>query len=116
MYYVTYNFTALGAFMSVRNFAERILTDLAHTWWMVGVAYIGKTNLIFNSCDLRTINNTSFCINNGLILHKIFYSGNSNKLYLGGITSIHCWHNDMGRIRLGTCHGWKFVWIQSISL
>ena len=28
--------------MSVRNFVERVLTDLAHTWWMVGVAYIGN--------------------------------------------------------------------------
>ena len=33
---------ALGAFMAVRNFAERVLTDIAHTWWMVGVAYVGK--------------------------------------------------------------------------
>ena len=28
--------------MAVRNFAERVLTDIAHTWWMVGVAYVGK--------------------------------------------------------------------------
>ena len=34
--------SALGAFMAVRNFAERVLTDIAHTWWMVGVAYVGK--------------------------------------------------------------------------
>ena len=37
-----YFFSALGAFMAVRNFAERVLTDIAHTWWMVGVAYVGK--------------------------------------------------------------------------
>ena len=38
---------ALGAFMSVRNFAERVLTDIAHTWWMVGVAYIAATAISF---------------------------------------------------------------------
>ena len=38
---------ALGAFMSVRNFAERVLTDIAHTWWMVGVAYLAATAVSF---------------------------------------------------------------------
>ena len=44
---VTMALNALGAFLSVRNFVERILTDIAHTWWMVGVAYIAATLISF---------------------------------------------------------------------
>ena len=68
---------ALGAFMSVRNFAERVLTDLAHTWWMVGVAYIGNIQM-----DLLKIN----FINFGLVI--ILWRLQSNFILITGATFI----------------------------
>lgn len=32
--------TALGAFLSVRDFGERIFNDLSDTWWMIGLGFI----------------------------------------------------------------------------
>ena len=46
---------ALGAFMAVRNFAERVLTDIAHTWWMVGVAYVGKKLQENKHCEFTSV-------------------------------------------------------------
>ncbi len=32
--------TALGAFLSVRDFGERVYNDLSDTWWMIGLGFI----------------------------------------------------------------------------
>ena len=39
--------TALGAFLAVRDLADRVSSDLADTWWMIGLAYIGATFVSF---------------------------------------------------------------------
>ena len=39
--------TALGAFLSVRDYGERIFNDLKDTWWMVGIGLILATILSF---------------------------------------------------------------------
>lgn len=36
---VKHAMTALGAFLSVRNFGERIFNDLSDTWWMIGIGF-----------------------------------------------------------------------------
>lgn len=39
--------TALGAFLSVRDFGERIFNDLKDTWWMIGIGFIMACILSF---------------------------------------------------------------------
>ena len=39
--------SALGAFLNLREFGERVFNDLADTWWMIGLAYIGCCFLSF---------------------------------------------------------------------
>ena len=73
-------FVALGAFMSVRNFAERVLTDLAHTWWMVGVAYIG--NIQIDLLKIIFVNYKSY--QEGPLLPKLI----SNFILIAGATFI----------------------------
>ena len=103
-------FVALGAFMSVRNFAERVLTDLAHTWWMVGVAYIGNIQI-----DLLKIIFINYDGNNHFtkIIIKLYfdYRGNLYKLYLGSTNAIYCWNHGLDRNIHGFFHGRRLVWI-----
>ena len=37
---VKHALTALGAFLSVRDFGERLFNDLSDTWWMIGIGFI----------------------------------------------------------------------------
>lgn len=39
--------TALGAFLEVRNFGERVFNDLSATWWMIVVAFVAAAVISF---------------------------------------------------------------------
>ena len=39
--------SALGAFLNLREFGERVFNDLKDTWWMIGLAYLGCCALSF---------------------------------------------------------------------
>ena len=97
--------------MSVRNFAERVLTDLAHTWWMVGVAYIGNIQM-----DLLKINFINFYLVGNHFMKiaiKLYFDYRSNlyKLYMGTFNAIYCWNHGLDRNIHGLFHGRRLVWI-----
>jgi choline transporter-like protein 2/4/5 len=39
--------TALGAFLELRSFGERVFNDLSATWWMIGLAFLAATVVSF---------------------------------------------------------------------